>query len=665
MPSVMSSILRNATRKDDEKLNILYLPLHEGYDSNLAKTGHTFYLLNHPSFKKWNSKFRKLPENFIDLKDNPLPQHVDFDLVLSGNKFGGFQVLSNIANQFGIPVISCEHTLPAPWWDNQQLQECRNMRGKYNLFISEYSINAWGWEDKNDTGIVRHAIDTDNFCPADVQKENVCLSVVNDWINRDWCMLANTKILTTDGYKNIQDIHVDDVVLSDDGSYNNVIRTFSREYSGKIITIKFNNGITASFTENHKIRVYRENINKQWSYIDSQRIKSGDILRFPKHIPTNFSITDDNYAWLIGLIVGDGHITKDGSIQIAFHENETDNINKAKSILESIVSSKTTIKNDKGKCIRLEFTSKIFGNWLRNKIYENEKKIIPDIIMNSLDNVRVAFLRGLWDADGTFKNGNSKSIRFCLSTKYFKLASQVSSILHSIGCKCSINEEKRITNYSNNKEKIIYRVVGYGQDNVNLLKSIFNDANNIKDPYNYIVQSVEISDFNGIVYNCEVENDPSYVVYPGFVSHNCCGFTPWKQIKDKYNLPVKVLGDTPGLSLPASSTEELIRTYQTSRVFLNTSTVSPIPTVLLEAMSCGCAVVSTENCMIPEVITNGVNGFMSNDIDELGNYCKILLEDEELAKKMGEAARQTILEKFNLEQFLNTWNNAFYRVINT
>ena len=83
-------------------------------------------------------------------------------------------------------------------------------------------------------------------------------------------------------------------------------------------------------------------------------------------------------------------------------------------------------------------------------------------------------------------------------------------------------------------------------------------------------------------------------------------------------------------------------------------------------MSCGCAIVTTSTCEIPRIIENGVNGFISNDESELSSYCKQLLSDPDLAKKMGMAARETIKEKFSQERFVNEWNTIFdkaYEVI--
>lgn len=140
-----------------------------------------------------------------------------------------------------------------------------------------------------------------------------------------------------------------------------------------------------------------------------------------------------------------------------------------------------------------------------------------------------------------------------------------------------------------------------------------------------------------------------------------CGFKIWQRVS--HGLPVKVIGDTPGLSQPAANHQELLNAYQSSRIFLNTSTISPVPTALMEAMACGCAVVSTATCMIPEIIKNGENGFISNNENHLRLYLEELLSNDDLAKKVGEAARQTILDRFPLCRFIDKWNNLFYNTV--
>lgn len=328
MATPVGSLLRVGARKVGEPLNVLTFPTHERTQSNVAKCGHNFYLAQAPGIKTWNSTYAPLPSNHFLLDpskgDRQIPDDVNFDLVLSQNKFGQWQLASQLARHYHLPLVSLEHTLPVPSWPREQLQACYQMRGHINVFISEYSRREWGWGE-GEAEVIHHGVDTSVFKPFPLEKKRHCLSVVNDFVNRD----------------------------------------------------------------------------------------------------------------------------------------------------------------------------------------------------------------------------------------------------------------------------------------------IF------------------------------------------------CGFRLWQQTTQ--GLPVHVLGDTPGLSRPAGSVQELVQHYNEAQVFLNTSLVSPIPTVVLEAMACGCAVASTSNCMLPEIIEHGVNGLLSNDPAELAGFCRMLLDDAGLCRRLGEAARRTVLERFSMGAFLKKWNDVFER----
>jgi hypothetical protein len=155
-----------------------------------------------------------------------------------------------------------------------------------------------------------------------------------------------------------------------------------------------------------------------------------------------------------------------------------------------------------------------------------------------------------------------------------------------------------------------------------------------------------------------VKEDYVLTVANDFINRDyCLNYSGWQRVTK--DLKVRLVGETKGLSQPASSTEELVSEYNKCKVYFNSSTLSPIPTSLLEAMSCGCAVVSTATCMIPEIIENGVNGFISNDENELRSYIELLLNDNELNRSIGQKARQTIIDKFSEDRFVNEWNNIF------
>jgi glycosyltransferase involved in cell wall biosynthesis len=131
----------------------------------------------------------------------------------------------------------------------------------------------------------------------------------------------------------------------------------------------------------------------------------------------------------------------------------------------------------------------------------------------------------------------------------------------------------------------------------------------------------------------------------------------WERIT--HDLPRRVIGDTKGLSEQSQSVEELVEAYQQALVYINPSVLSPVPTSMLEAMACGCAIVSTATCEIPNIIKHGENGLLSNDETELKHFIRELLANPEKARELGYNARQTIKERFSTERFVNEWNTIF------
>ena len=73
-----------------------------------------------------------------------------------------------------------------------------------------------------------------------------------------------------------------------------------------------------------------------------------------------------------------------------------------------------------------------------------------------------------------------------------------------------------------------------------------------------------------------------------------------------------------------------------------------LPNVIMEAMSMGLPVISTYHSGIPELVSDGVNGFLVNEKDVEAYYHKMIqlitMEDN-----LGVEGRKTIEEKFNLE----------------
>jgi glycosyltransferase involved in cell wall biosynthesis len=95
------------------------------------------------------------------------------------------------------------------------------------------------------------------------------------------------------------------------------------------------------------------------------------------------------------------------------------------------------------------------------------------------------------------------------------------------------------------------------------------------------------------------------------------------------------------------------------------SRIEGLPLVLLEAMAVGKPVIAAPVGMIGSVIESGVNGFTypTGDLDALQRCARQLLDlDEHSRTRMGEIARQTILDRFTLAACAQNYLQVFSRV---
>ena len=69
---------------------------------------------------------------------------------------------------------------------------------------------------------------------------------------------------------------------------------------------------------------------------------------------------------------------------------------------------------------------------------------------------------------------------------------------------------------------------------------------------------------------------------------------------------------------------------------------------LLEAMACATPVICTDVASMPEIVEDGVTGFVvpPNNPAALGEKMRWLVDHPEPAQAMGQAARRRVLEKF-------------------
>lgn len=89
------------------------------------------------------------------------------------------------------------------------------------------------------------------------------------------------------------------------------------------------------------------------------------------------------------------------------------------------------------------------------------------------------------------------------------------------------------------------------------------------------------------------------------------------------------------------------------RIFVLPSHFEGNPKVLLEAMSCGCAVIATNVPGNREIIKHGVNGILCKpDVKHMTNAISYLLDNQNVRKELGKNAREYIENNYSLTRFL-------------
>jgi glycosyltransferase involved in cell wall biosynthesis len=78
-------------------------------------------------------------------------------------------------------------------------------------------------------------------------------------------------------------------------------------------------------------------------------------------------------------------------------------------------------------------------------------------------------------------------------------------------------------------------------------------------------------------------------------------------------------------------------------------------------MACGAPAVGTRVASIPEIIEDGVSGYLveQHDIDGLTRALTTLAADRTLADRMGKAARQCVLDRFSWPSVVSACLDAY------
>lgn len=392
------------------------------------------------------------------------------------------------------------------------------------------------------------------------------------------CFPGETLVYSKRGYLPIAEIQIGDEVLTHRNRFKKVTQTFKRSYKGKMRRIDVN-GIYQPIecTPEHPLFVYkhRNQTNQKKSFdkiykdvnaefISAQDVNVKDLCVLPKlpssdeyqaidideyytvnnstknKISDNQLVITEDIGRLLGYIVGDGVIQQAG-VYITFEPYQEEYAKDTERLLLELGLEchiqQTSCGHHQVRCYSKQLST------LMNKISGSNSRFkhIPYEIMCSPESVKFEFLNGLIRTDGHCTN---KAVGFGTVSK--RLAYEYRLLCTSIGIPCSLlkNEIKpkkdNGLNIQTDYITTFYECVSYGQAAIDLnneidkpgfIQHICETKRRCRQTHiinNQMIASIKNNDdydYNGDVFNIEVEDDNSYVIE--WCVHNCELRDPW------------------------------------------------------------------------------------------------------------------------------------------
>ncbi|UVS90515.1 glycosyltransferase family 4 protein [Burkholderia glumae] len=98
------------------------------------------------------------------------------------------------------------------------------------------------------------------------------------------------------------------------------------------------------------------------------------------------------------------------------------------------------------------------------------------------------------------------------------------------------------------------------------------------------------------------------------------------------------------------------------RFFFNPIRWTSLGLAIVEAMTIGMPIVGLAATELATVIRNGENGFIHTDPAALTDAMRALLRDPAEARRLGDGARRTALERFGIGRFVDDWHRTLLQV---
>lgn len=385
------------------------------------------------------------------------------------------------------------------------------------------------------------------------------------------CLTPGEQVLTNRGLMNVEDVTLDDLLVSRDGKYV-TIQNLQRyeKVNEDTYEIKVSNTYrTTNFTGEHPIYVSKDkcksfdfckardlcvgdwikypNIYKQCTKIDIDYLWENDGYRIDRTIDSPLKYSD--FWWFIGLWLGDGWCESDGyDISMSFDSMALDYIFKYKTIVKKLFNRKCSSRIRNG-CTEIHFSFQQLSTFLTENFGKYAYgKYIPEWCKYINAEFKEQLILGYIASDGCiYQNKKTGYINIEFVSINHTLLESIQDILFSIEyisgitllrpagtctfgkriCNTKPTYHLRIGHYDstrfiiNNNHRIGSKVNSVDTQNI-IIKPRIKSNCYFSDDHNYIyfkIKNIKQDFYTGIVYNFECGTHT--FVTRHISTHNC------------------------------------------------------------------------------------------------------------------------------------------------
>lgn len=343
-----------------------------------------------------------------------------------------------------------------------------------------------------------------------------------------WCFTEGTKILTDNGYKNIEDIDIGDKLLNAHGDRFNAVTRIA-VHDEDVIDVRVYGALPFSVTPDHpflsqqRLNKWHRNVDySNWGFTPIGDLNPKDTVAIP-HSPLLYEnrMTYDD-LWVLGYYVGDGYCTRGEYILCGNDEKSAKIEMHADARRDKDYPSRTCAQY----VLRKKDHAFLFDALSDCGIGAANKRV-PKQILFGTNEAKRAFLEGYFDADG-FENK--------FNTVSSELATGIARLIFDLGYGCSINPQKRPPQgkifdkrlnawRTFNQQEYIYN------GSVNTCDDPSNRIFTVDDKYAHVpIKKKSEETHTDTVYTITTDGDHTYTANNIGV-HNCDVFVDWCFVK--------------------------------------------------------------------------------------------------------------------------------------